>query len=174
MLCILIASPQAVEESLGLKDSYIGKVSPLSFALVVRTNAEVGSSGSLLWCHPLYQEFPSDLRASKYTTSNPGSYVSIRLTLHSRPQLWRPSSASLFRCSNPQSTGVVAGTAWRNRENLALLVHSVPDLTTVDTASTLLQLLAVDRNIWLTAGSDSTNSDGVMSAFIEDLAALLN
>lgn len=61
-----------------------------------------------------------------------------------------------------------------NREKLALLVHSVPDLTTVDTASTLLQLLAVDRSIWLTAGSDSTDSDGVMSAFIEDLAALLN
>ena len=97
MLCILIASPQAVEQSLGLKDSYIGKLSPLSFALVARTNAEVGSSGSLLWCHPLYQEFPSDLRASKYPNFNPGSYVSIRLTLHSRPQPWRPSRASLFR-----------------------------------------------------------------------------
>ncbi|KAI4943560.1 hypothetical protein J4E91_009197 [Alternaria rosae] len=60
-----------------------------------------------------------------------------------------------------------------DREKLALLVHSTPDLTILETASMLLQLLALGRSIWMTASSDYTDLDGVLPAFIEGVAALL-
>jgi hypothetical protein len=61
-----------------------------------------------------------------------------------------------------------------DREKLALLAQSIPDLTTAEVASALLQLLAVGRGVWLTAGSDYTELDDVLSTFIEILAALLS
>ena len=39
-----------------------------------------------------------------------------------------------------------------DREKLALLAQSIPDLTTAEVASELLQLLAVGRGVLLTAG----------------------
>jgi len=70
-------------------------------------------------------------------------------------------------------TELLEATVSYEREKLALLVHSVPDLTIVETTGTLLQLLAVGRSIWLTASSDYSELDGVMSALIKGLAALL-
>jgi hypothetical protein len=71
-------------------------------------------------------------------------------------------------------TDLLEATTLYDHEKLALLVHSVPDVTIVGSTETILQLLAVGRSIWLTASLDYTELDGVMSAFIEALAALLN
>lgn len=76
---------------------------------------------------------------------------------------WTAESGELFKA-----------TGSYDREKLALLVHSTPDLTILETASTLLQLLAVGRGIWLTGSSNYTELDGVLSAFIEGLDALLS
>jgi hypothetical protein len=61
-----------------------------------------------------------------------------------------------------------------DRESLALMLHSVPDLTIIETATTLRQLLAVSYSIWLTGTSNYTEFDGVLPVFIGSLATLLN
>ncbi|KAI4622599.1 uncharacterized protein J4E87_006166 [Alternaria ethzedia] len=76
---------------------------------------------------------------------------------------WTTESGELFKA-----------TGSYDREKLALLVHSTPDLSILETASTLLQLLAVGRGIWLTGSSNYTELDGVLPAFIEGLDALLS
>ena len=76
---------------------------------------------------------------------------------------WTTESGELFKA-----------TGSYDREKLALLVHSTPDLTILETANTLLQLLAVGRGIWLTGSSNYTELDGVLPTFIEGLDALLS
>jgi hypothetical protein len=59
-------------------------------------------------------------------------------------------------------------------DSLALLMHSTPDLTIVETNRLVLQLLAVGRSMWLTASSDYRGLDGVLPMFIDCLDALLS
>ena len=55
---------------------------------------------------------------------------------------------------------------------LALMLHSVPDLTVIETATTLRQILAVGHSVWLTGTSNYTEFDGVLPLFIDCLAVL--
>jgi hypothetical protein len=73
-----------------------------------------------------------------------------------------------------QSGELFKATGLYDREKLALLVHTVPDLSIAETVSTLLQLLAVGRGISMTASSDCTGFDDLLPGFVEGLAALLN
>jgi hypothetical protein len=57
--------------------------------------------------------------------------------------------------------------------SLALMLHSVPDLTIIETVSTLRQLFAVGHTIWLTGTFNYTEFDGVLPVFIDCLAILL-
>ncbi|KAI4706654.1 hypothetical protein J4E89_008721 [Alternaria sp. Ai002NY15] len=111
-----------------------------------------------------------------YIVHNPGALPEPRYfdeTLFTGPDLtvvfensfsnWTTESGELFKA-----------TGYYDREKLALLVHSTPDLSILETASTLLQLLAVGRGIWLTGSSNYTELDGVLPAFIEGLDALLS
>jgi hypothetical protein len=61
-----------------------------------------------------------------------------------------------------------------DRESFALMLHSVPDMTIIETAITLRQLLAVGYSIWLTGTSNYTEFDGVLPVFNDSLATLLN
>jgi hypothetical protein len=54
------------------------------------------------------------------------------------------------------------------------MLHSVPDLTIIETATTLRQLLVVGYSIWLTGTSNYTEFDGILPVFIDSLATLLN
>lgn len=65
-------------------------------------------------------------------------------------------------------------TKQHDRDSLALLIHSTPDLTIVQTNRIVLQVLAVSRSIWPTASSDHRGLDGVLPMFIDCLDALLS
>lgn len=60
-----------------------------------------------------------------------------------------------------------------NRDELALVVHSVPELSTIEIANTLSQLLAVGHSIWLTGTSNYTELDAHFPTFVDCLAALV-
>jgi hypothetical protein len=53
------------------------------------------------------------------------------------------------------------------------MLHSVPDLTIIETVNTLRQLLAVGHSVWLTGTSNYTEFDEVLPLFIDCLAVLL-
>jgi hypothetical protein len=61
-----------------------------------------------------------------------------------------------------------------DHNKLAVILHSVPQLSTVDTETTLRQLLAVGHSIWLTGTSNYTDFDTHFATFVERLAALSN
>ena len=61
-----------------------------------------------------------------------------------------------------------------DRNKLALVLHSVPELSTTATELTLRQLLAVGHSIWLTGTNNYTDLDAHFPAFIDLLAMLLS
>ncbi|KAF2853420.1 hypothetical protein T440DRAFT_305753 [Plenodomus tracheiphilus IPT5] len=72
--------------------------------------------------------------------------------------------------------GVALANAARLYEprKLALVVHSVPDLSTIETELILRQLLAVGECVWLTGTASYTELDAVLFSFIDSLVELLN
>lgn len=61
-----------------------------------------------------------------------------------------------------------------NREKLALLLHSVPGLSSVSAEMTMRELLAIGHSVWLTSSDNYTDLDANFSKFIDRLAALLS
>jgi hypothetical protein len=76
--------------------------------------------------------------------------------------------------SNWTALGVDLADATRlyDRNKLAIILHSVPELSTVDIETTLKQLLAGGHSIWLTGTNNYANFDTRFPTFIERLAAL--
>jgi hypothetical protein len=56
---------------------------------------------------------------------------------------------------------------------LALVLHSVPELSVIETVITLGQLLTVGHSVWLTGDSNYTKLDEHFSVFVDCLATLL-
>lgn len=73
-----------------------------------------------------------------------------------------------------EGSELTARTEAYDRSKLALLIHSVPELTDVDMDSTLLQMLAVGQSIWLTGTNNYTEFDAQFPAFVGNLDALLS
>ncbi|KAF1835305.1 hypothetical protein BDW02DRAFT_588259 [Decorospora gaudefroyi] len=126
------AIAQAVQDSIGLKDSYI-----------------VHNPGAL----------PEPVYLDNAISSEPDLTIIFENSFSN----WTEEGAEISEVTQ----------AYDSRR-LALLVHSMPDLTANETTSTLQQLLAVGHNIWLTGTSNYTEFDGVLPVFIDCLAALLN
>ena len=61
-----------------------------------------------------------------------------------------------------------------DRKELALILHSVPELSTVVTELTLRQLLAVGHSVWLTGTNNYTDLDTHLPALIDLLALLFS
>jgi hypothetical protein len=61
-----------------------------------------------------------------------------------------------------------------DRDKLAVMVHSTPDLTTTTIKIVLRQMLAVGRSIWMTGSSNYTEFDDQLPIFVDRLAALLS
>lgn len=59
-----------------------------------------------------------------------------------------------------------------DRNKLAIVLHSVPELSVIDIEFTLRQVLAVGHSIWLTGTNNYTLLDAYFPLFIERLAAL--
>lgn len=72
-----------------------------------------------------------------------------------------------------QQYALADATRSYNRTKLAVVVHSVPDLSVIEIGVTLMQLLAVGQGIWLTGDSNYSSIDQHLPVFIESLAALL-
>lgn len=90
---------QAVQDSAGLKDNYIGKLSPPSSVLKVRPSPKPAFEAPvvLLYTLPCVLKWVSFYcRRREPPLSNSGSCMSVRLTLHYSSQPWRSSRASLL------------------------------------------------------------------------------
>lgn len=61
-----------------------------------------------------------------------------------------------------------------DRDKLAILLHSVPDLDAASIGLVLRQLLAVGHSIWLTGTNNYTVLDGHFPLFVDSLAGLLS
>ena len=73
-----------------------------------------------------------------------------------------------------QSSALAEATRAYDRTRLALVIHSVPDLSVDQMLITLQQLLAVGHSLWLTSDSNYTMLDDHFGVFIDCLAALLS
>jgi hypothetical protein len=73
-----------------------------------------------------------------------------------------------------QSPYLVEATSKYDRDKLALVLHSVPELDTIATESTLKSLLAVGYSVWMTGTSNYTELDAHFPVFVDRLAALLS
>jgi hypothetical protein len=71
-----------------------------------------------------------------------------------------------------ENLALTEATRSYNRTKLALVVHSVPELSVIELSSTLRELLAVGHSLWLTGDSNYTNLDEHFSVFVASLAAL--
>ncbi|KAH9863825.1 hypothetical protein J1614_009757 [Plenodomus biglobosus] len=78
--------------------------------------------------------------------------------------------------SNWTDEGIALANAAKSYDpgKLALVVHSVPDLTTSETESILRQLLAVGQCVWMTGTTSYTELDAVLLSFIDSLTHLLS
>jgi hypothetical protein len=73
-----------------------------------------------------------------------------------------------------QSSKLADATKVYDRTKLAVVLHSVPDLSIVDTEATLLELLSVGRNVWLTGDSNYTKFDAHFPVLMSCLAMVLS
>jgi hypothetical protein len=73
-----------------------------------------------------------------------------------------------------QQLALADATRLYDRKKLAIVVHSVPDLSIIEIGATLTQLLAVGHGIWLTGDNNYSTIDQHLPVFIESLAALLS
>ncbi|KAH3907295.1 hypothetical protein HBI56_184430 [Parastagonospora nodorum] len=60
-----------------------------------------------------------------------------------------------------------------DRTKLAVVLHSVPDLSIVETTTTLKELLSVGHSVWLTSSDNYTNLDAHFSVLLDCLVTLL-
>ncbi|KAF2024198.1 hypothetical protein EK21DRAFT_79208 [Setomelanomma holmii] len=136
---------QAVYESDGIKDGYIGKA---TFQL------GTGAPGATV-------HNPGALPDSKYFSEvlSPDLTIIFENTFSN----WSIESCPLADASQQY-----------NHSRLALLLHSVPELSIIDTATTLVQLLAVGQSVWLTGTNNYTELNGQFPQFIDCLATLLS
>ncbi|KAJ4366249.1 hypothetical protein N0V83_007885 [Neocucurbitaria cava] len=115
-----------------------------------------------------------------YIVHNPGALPDSRYFEHAAPEDAAFVHADLtvvfensFTNWSTQGTELAEATQSYDRQKLALFLHSVPDLTTNETETTLRQLLAVGHSVWLTVTPDYTEFDAFLPVFIDSLAALL-
>jgi hypothetical protein len=73
-----------------------------------------------------------------------------------------------------QNSILANATKLYDRTKLAVVLHSAPELSIIDTEATLMELLSVGRNIWLTGDSNYTNLDTHFPVLISCLAAMLS
>lgn len=73
-----------------------------------------------------------------------------------------------------QGSVLAEATKAYDRSKLALVVHSVPELSVDEMLITLKQLLAVGHSLWLTSDSNYTMLDDHFQVFINCLATLLS
>jgi hypothetical protein len=73
-----------------------------------------------------------------------------------------------------ESLSLAEATRLYDPNELAVVVHSVPEMNTIETDSTLRSLLAVGQTIWLTETTDYTELDAHFPVFVECLDALLS
>jgi hypothetical protein len=73
-----------------------------------------------------------------------------------------------------QGSALAEATRAYDRTKLALVVHSVPDLSVDQMLITLQQLLTVGHSLWLTSDSNYTMLDDHFEIFINCLATLLS
>lgn len=73
-----------------------------------------------------------------------------------------------------QSPSLTEATANYDRDKLAIVIHSLPDLDAITTEITLRSLLAVGESIWITTSRNYTELDAHFPVFIDCLAALLS
>jgi hypothetical protein len=71
-----------------------------------------------------------------------------------------------------EASALAEATKLYDRKRLGLVLHSVPQLSVVETEDTLRKLLAVGHSIWLTGNSNYTELDEHFSAFVNCLATL--
>jgi hypothetical protein len=72
-----------------------------------------------------------------------------------------------------ENTKLMEATLSYDRKKLAVVIHSIPELTNLETASTLQQVLSVGHGVWMTGSGDYTQFDAVLPLFVDSLAALL-
>ncbi|KAH7086574.1 Spherulation-specific family 4 [Paraphoma chrysanthemicola] len=122
----------------------------------------------------------SDGLKEGYIVHNPGALPDSRffenVTAGDGTSL-RPDMTIVFEDTflnwSTKKSELAEATAHHNRGELAVVVHSVPELSTIEIANTLLQLLAVGHSIWFTWTSNYTQLDAHFPTFIDCLAALL-
>lgn len=73
-----------------------------------------------------------------------------------------------------QNADLFEATQLYDRDKLAVILHSVPELTLIEALTTLQQMLQVGRSIWLTGSENYTHFDATMSIFVDSLAQLLS
>lgn len=73
-----------------------------------------------------------------------------------------------------QNLQLIEMTKLYDREKLAVLLHSVPDLDAASVELVLRQLLAVGHSIWLTGTNNYSMLDDHFPLFVDGLAGLLN
>jgi hypothetical protein len=61
-----------------------------------------------------------------------------------------------------------------DRDKLAVILHSVPQLNAADIGTTLRQVLTIGHSIWFTGTDNYTSLDTHFPTFIERLATLFN
>jgi hypothetical protein len=71
-----------------------------------------------------------------------------------------------------QASALAEATKLYNPGSLALVLHSVPQLSTTDLEMTLRQLLTVGHNVWMTGDSNYTKLDEHFPQLIDGLAML--
>jgi hypothetical protein len=73
-----------------------------------------------------------------------------------------------------QSSQLADATKLYDRTRLAVVLHSVPDLSIIDTEATLMELLSVGRNVWLTGDNNYTKLDAHFPVLMSCLAIVLS
>lgn len=72
-----------------------------------------------------------------------------------------------------QADALLQATQSYDHEKLALMLHSVPPMSSGDTESTLERLLTVGHKVWLTGTSNYTELDSHFPIFVDCLDALV-
>ncbi|KAL5117248.1 hypothetical protein ACEQ8H_004807 [Pleosporales sp. CAS-2024a] len=90
----------------------------------------------------------------------------------------RPDLTIVFENSfaywSTQSSMLADVTSTYNRDKIAVVLHSVPDLGTLGIITTLSEVLAVGHSMWLTGSTNYTNLDALFPVVLECLVALLS
>jgi hypothetical protein len=183
----------AIHESDGLKEGYIGKVTfHLGTGDTTAPPEWIPAADRLLlhWSYMAEHDFlepptlvlafgtPAIIRVQGWqhtVVHNPGALPV--------PQFFEaPTSTSTdltvvfensFSNWTAENLALAEATRAYNRTKLAIVVHSVPELSAIELSSTLKELLAVGHSLWLTGDSNYTNFDAHFPVFVASLAALL-